>query len=453
MDSKEETLITGETESDKYYLSISGSKIVWLEDSDGDTASVYLYDLDTGEKQAVSSAESSPSDSAISGKKIVWQDKRAGSDVYLYDLESAEESKVSPDASDSPYGPRISGKRVVYLDSRNSHTDVYLYDLDSKEEKRITGDEANPWYCAISGKKIVYLDERNGNSDIYLYDLNTDEEKRLTVSEQADQGVAISGNKIAWIREDETDTFNVYVTEVGADSDTQDSSAPGTPEVTDEGQYTVKTDQLYAGWSSSDNESAISEYQYAVGTSSGATDMAGWTSAGTDISVTKSGLSLSEGATYYFSVKARNEAELWSDAGYSDGITVDSTAPSTELSGVDSDSWNKASVTITLSASDSVSGADKTYYSTDGSEPTTVYGGPFTLSDDGTYSIKYYSTDHAGNSESIKTANYQVKIDKAAPSTVMSGLGDSGDWHTEAVTITPDGLGFTFRSGQDLLLY
>lgn len=436
LDSKEETLITGESESDKYYLSVSGSKIVWLEDPGDSAASVYLYDLDKGEKQEVGSAESSPSDPAISGKKIVWQDKRSGSDVYLYDLESAEESKLSPDGGSSPYGPRISGKRVVYLDSRNSHTDVYLYDLDSKEEKRITGDEANPWYCAISGKRIVYLDDRNGNSDIYLYDLNTDEEKRLTVSEQADQGVAISGNKVAWIREDETDTFNVYLTEVGADSDTQDSSAPSTPEVSDEGQYTVKADQLYAGWSSSDNESAISEYQYAIGTSSGATDTLGWESVDTDTSVTKSGLSLSEGTTYYFSVKAKNEAELWSDAGYSDGITVDSTAPSTELSGVDSDSWNKSSVTITLTASDSVSGADKTYYSTDGSDPTTAYGGPFILSDDGTYSIKYYSTDHAGNSESIKTANYQVKIDKSAPSTTVSGLENSDNWHTEAVTVT-----------------
>src|SRR3989338_4205829 len=201
----------------------------------------------------------------------------------------------------------------------------------------------------------------------------------------------------------------------------------------DEEKYTVKTDQLYAGWSSSDSESAISEYQYAIGTSSGATDMTGWISAGTDISVTKSGLSLSEGAVYYFSVKAKNEAELWSDAGYSDGITVDNTAPSTELSGVDSDSWNKASITITLTASDSVSGADKTYYSTDVSSAVDVYDGPFTIAEDGSYNIKYYSQDKAGNSESTKTAS--VKIDKTAPSTELSGL-DNEHWNKASVTIT-----------------
>jgi len=103
-------------------------------------------------------------------------------------------------------------------------------------------------------------------------------------------------------------------------------------------------------------------------------------------------------------------------AGYSDGITVDSTAPSTELSGVDSDSWNKASVTITLTASDSVSGADKTYYSTDGSDPALTYSSPFALFNEGTYSIKYYSIDKAGNSETVKSAESAIKIDTASPS-------------------------------------
>ncbi|MEW6104513.1 MAG: PQQ-binding-like beta-propeller repeat protein, partial [bacterium] len=38
-----------------------------------------------------------------------------------------------------------------------------------------------------------------------------------------------------------------------------------------------------------------------------------------------------EGKTYYFSVKAKNEVGLWSDIGYSDGITIDLTLPSPPL--------------------------------------------------------------------------------------------------------------------------
>jgi hypothetical protein len=43
---------------------------------------------------------------------------------------------------------------------------------------------------------------------------------------------------------------------------------------------------------------------------------------GTDTGVTKTGLNLSIGTTYYFSVKAQNSQELWSDIGTSDGISV-----------------------------------------------------------------------------------------------------------------------------------
>ena len=50
--------------------------------------------------------------------------------------------------------------------------------------------------------------------------------------------------------------------------------------------------------------------------------MVNWTSTGATASVTKTGLSLAYNQAYYFSVRARNAAGLWSAAGNSDGITV-----------------------------------------------------------------------------------------------------------------------------------
>ncbi len=114
---------------------------------------------------------------------------------------------------------------------------------------------------------------------------------------------------------------------------------------------------------------------------------------------------------YYSQDKAGN-----SESTKTASVKIDKTAPSTELSGVDSDSWNKASVTITLTASDSVSGVSKTYYSADGSDPALTYSSPFTLSNEGTYSIRYYSIDKAGNSETVKSAESAIKIDTASPS-------------------------------------
>ena len=79
-----------------------------------------------------------------------------------------------------------------------------------------------------------------------------------------------------------------------------------------------------------DNESGIKGYQYAIGTSQGGTNVTNWTTIKNILGVTKTGLSLTTGQTYYFSVKAINGVGLTGPAANSNGQTVgtDTTAPS-----------------------------------------------------------------------------------------------------------------------------
>jgi hypothetical protein len=113
-------------------------------------------------------------------------------------------------------------------------------------------------------------------------------------------------------------------------------------------------------------------------------------------------------------VKFKDVSGRWSDV-YSATIILDTTLPSTTISSIDG-LWHISPVTVTLTATDTNgSGVDKTYYSLDGTTPTLVYSGPITISNDGIYTMKYYSQDKAGNKEAIKTALQQVKIDKTAP--------------------------------------
>lgn len=115
----------------------------------------------------------------------------------------------------------------------------------------------------------------------------------------------------------------------GAPVFASDTTAPTTPVVTDDGAYTASATQLHATWASSDPESGIAEYQYLIqqDSTSGAI-IVNWTSTGTTASVTKIGLSLTQGKTYYIQVKARNGAGLWSAIGTSNGIKMETTAPS-----------------------------------------------------------------------------------------------------------------------------
>ena len=105
-----------------------------------------------------------------------------------------------------------------------------------------------------------------------------------------------------------------------------DPTPPDTPTVTDDGTETTSTSRLHASWSVSDPESSIARYEYAIGTSAGATDVLEWTDSQGATEVLKTGLDLANGATYYFSVRATNGAGLTS-TGYSDGIVVASIAP------------------------------------------------------------------------------------------------------------------------------
>jgi peptidoglycan/xylan/chitin deacetylase (PgdA/CDA1 family) len=70
----------------------------------------------------------------------------------------------------------------------------------------------------------------------------------------------------------------------------------------------------------------------------------------------------------------------------------------------------RSAVTVTLSATDAGSGVASTRYTTDGSTPTatngTTYTGQFTVS--ATTTVKFYSTDKAGNPEAVKSQ--QIKI-------------------------------------------
>ena len=112
-----------------------------------------------------------------------------------------------------------------------------------------------------------------------------------------------------------------------SDGITVDSTPPGEPVVTDDGDYTTSTKELHFTWSSEDRTSGIKEYLYALGTTPKSADVLDWRSAGSNTELTLTDLNLKNGQIYYLSVKARDNAGNESEIGSSDGIMVDATPP------------------------------------------------------------------------------------------------------------------------------
>ncbi len=158
---------------------------------------------------------------------------------------------------------------------------------------------------------------------------------------------------------------------------------------------TTSTTQLSANWSAStDSISGISGYQYAIGTTAGGTNVVGWTSVGNVLSVTKTSLSLTVGTTYYFSVKATDNAGLVGSATNSSGCTVQ-TSGTTIYFQDNFENWS-----VYGGAWSSVNGVNSSH--TLNTSTVEAAGG--------THSLQLYGVDVAGQNGAYLTENFSPVI-------------------------------------------
>ncbi len=124
-------------------------------------------------------------------------------------------------------------------------------------------------------------------------------------------------------------------------------------------------------------------------------------------------------------------------------INVDNTVPvTTDNTSVIGNGWKSTNQTVTLTRSDAgASGGMTTYYTTDGSTPSTssAQGTSVSLTADGVYTIKYFTVDAAGNTETAKTGTTQIRIDKNAPSSATI-TSPTGAWIKTGGTLTATGV-------------
>lgn len=141
-----------------------------------------------------------------------------------------------------------------------------------------------------------------------------------------------------------------------------------------------------------------------------------------------------EGTGLTSSTTVKNGAGLSTTATSSPAVKIDRTAPATGISGT-SNNWVNDNVTVTLAATDNLSGIANTQYTVDGG--ATQSGSSFTLSAEGDHTVTFRSTDKAGNTEAVQTAH--VKIDRTAPtiSHTFTPLSyANGAWTNTNVTVT-----------------
>jgi hypothetical protein len=126
------------------------------------------------------------------------------------------------------------------------------------------------------------------------------------------------------------------------------------------------------------------------------------------------------------------------------GVRIDRTAASTTASLPTPDStngWYAAGPTVSLTATDSLSGVAATYYQVDGGAPHS-YIGAFTQGREGVHTITFWSVDKAGNVEDPAGANNRVtiRVDTTRPTITGARLpvANSAGWNNGPVTASFD---------------
>jgi hypothetical protein len=116
----------------------------------------------------------------------------------------------------------------------------------------------------------------------------------------------------------------------------------------------------------------------------------------------------------------------------SPAVKIDRTAPVTTATAPAG--WVNTDVNVSLSASDALSGVDRTRFSIDGGAVQT--GTSANVSGEGEHTLEFWSEDLAGNVEEPSVV--VVQIDQTAPSIshTLSPAGNGNGWHNAPVTVT-----------------
>jgi outer membrane protein assembly factor BamB len=145
------------------------------------------------------------------------------------------------------------------------------------------------------------------------------------------------------------------------------------------------------------------------------------------------------------SANGQHSVEYWSadmagnlEAHHTQLVKLDATAPATTttVTGTSgTNGWYVSAAQVSLTASDSDSGVQNSYYQIDGGAVQS-YASPFSISANGQHTVQYWSVDSAGNTEAHQSLTLTIDTSAPVSSSAVSATAGSNGWYLSAVQIS-----------------
>lgn len=170
---------------------LSGSRLVYTEESEDGGFDVRVRDLDTGTDTDITSGHSATGRAAISGNRVVWADSGEDAGIWFANLATGQRLRLSVGVGERP---SISGTRVCYT----ALGDVHVHDVRTGSDRVVSEPRSDASNCDISGDTVVWQDDRFGSADIFSYNLRTDTATRITSDLSAQTMPRVDGDVVVW---------------------------------------------------------------------------------------------------------------------------------------------------------------------------------------------------------------------------------------------------------------
>jgi len=177
-----------------------------------------------------------------------------------------------------------------------------------------------------------------------------------------------------------------------------------------------------------------------------AANAAGWNNTPVDVPFTTAGIQSADPASPLHFTEGANQTKDVTLT-HRDGVitvtspvvNIDMTAPTTSANVTGAGGEWLINAQVTLTPADNLSGVANTFYTLDGG-PTQTYTSQFSVTNNGTHTLRFWSVDVAGNTEQNRFSFF--KVDNFPPFTSISlgGTVGANNWFRTAVQVSLNGL-------------